>query len=86
MEIKPVRNSGKLTQCAKLIEALRKMRAANTYQLRDLGISHPAGRVNDLEAEGYKFLTIYVKAESPPGVWHDRVAQYSLVPSEKVAL
>jgi hypothetical protein len=59
--------------------ALLKIRPHHTYELRRLGISHPAGRVQDLEAEGHLIHSARVVVVDEHGFTHPGVALYSLV-------
>ena len=59
--------------------ALLKIRPHHTYELRRLGISHPAGRVQDLEVEGHHISSSRVTVVDENGFSHVRVALYSLV-------
>ena len=57
------------------------MRAHHTYELRRMGISHPAGRVQDLEADGYVISSDRVTVVDENGFAHPGVALYGLVSS-----
>jgi len=59
--------------------ALLKIRPHHTYELRKLGISHPAGRVQDLRAEGHHIATTRVTVVDENSFSHVGVALYSLV-------
>lgn len=59
--------------------ALLKIRPHHTYELRRLGISHPAGRVQDLQAEGHHITCTRVTVVDENGYSHVGVALYSLV-------
>jgi len=59
--------------------ALLKIRPHHTYELRRLGISHPAGRVQNLEAEGHHIHSDRVTVVDEHGFSHIGVALYSLV-------
>ena len=59
--------------------ALLKLRPHHTYELRRLGISHPAGRVQDLEADGHHISSSRVTVVDENGFSHVRVALYSVV-------
>lgn len=58
--------------------ALLKIRPHHTYELRRLGISHPAGRVQDLEAEGHLIHSARVIVVDEHGFTHPGVAMYSV--------
>lgn len=51
----------------------------NTYQLRAMGISHPAGRVRDLNRRGYVIVTSKIETLDQDGFMHRGVALYTLV-------
>jgi hypothetical protein len=57
------------------------MRAHHTYELRRMGISHPAGRVQNLEEDGYVISSDRVTVVDENGFAHPRVALYGLVSS-----
>jgi hypothetical protein len=59
--------------------ALLKVSPRHTYELRRLGISHPAGRVQDLRAEGHHIATTRVTVVDENSFSHVGVALYSLV-------
>lgn len=59
--------------------ALLKIRPHHTYELRRLGISHPAGRVQNLEEEGHHIDSARVTVVDEHGYSHVGVALYSLV-------
>jgi len=59
--------------------ALLKIRPHHTYELRRQGISHPAGRVQNLLAEGHHIHSDRVTVVDEHGFFHPGVAMYSLV-------
>lgn len=59
--------------------AFLKLRQQHTYELRKQGISHPAGRVQDLEEEGYIIKSDRITVVDEHGFRHPNVALYSLV-------
>lgn len=59
--------------------ALLRIAKRNTYELRKLGISHPAGRVQDIEADGYVIRSDRVSVVDENGFLHPGVALYTLV-------
>ncbi|MBK1685528.1 helix-turn-helix domain-containing protein [Rhodoferax fermentans] len=65
-------------QFARLI-SLTKTRPHHTYELRRAGISHPAGRVNDLIRDGYVFDVDRITTVDGDGFSHNNVALYTLV-------
>jgi hypothetical protein len=72
------RSTDRAVQVRKLF-ALLKIRPHHTYELRKLGISHPAGRVQDLRAEGHHIATTRVTVVDENSFSHVGVALYSLV-------
>lgn len=66
-------------QNRKLVALLKQVGRAHTYQLRKHGISHPAGRVQDLEAAGFVILSERTTVVDENGFVHPGVALYSLV-------
>lgn len=64
-------------QIFKLLSLLR-IRPRNTYELRARGISHPAGRVLDLQTLGYVVNTSRVATVDGDGFLHAGVALYTL--------
>jgi hypothetical protein len=64
-------------QIAKLI-ALTEARPHHTHELRQMGISHPAGRVLDLVKRGYVYDTARITTVDGDGFSHRGVALYSL--------
>lgn len=65
-------------QLAKLLARLRA-RPHHTYELRQCGISHPAGRVLNLIEQGYAIESARVTSTDPDGFTHHGVALYSLI-------
>lgn len=65
-------------QIAKLLAFLRE-KPQTTHYLRTQGISHPAGRVNDLRKRGCEILTQRVGTTDSDGFQHVNVAQYVLL-------
>lgn len=55
------------------------IRTHHTYELRRMGISHPAGRVQDLEEDGYVISSDRVTVVDEHGFAHPNVALYGLV-------
>ena len=66
---------------AQLDRLKRKLRARShhTIELRQFGIHHPAGRVQDLEAQGFVIEVTRVTAVDAEGFPHAGVALYTLV-------
>lgn len=72
------RSTSTEAQIAKLCAFLREG-PKTTHYLRTEGISHPAGRVNDLRNAGWEILTQRVGTVDPHGFAHANVAQYVLL-------
>lgn len=64
-------------QLSRLV-ALISIRPRHTHELRQLGISHPAGRIKDLEKQGFSFETARITTIDSDGFEHRRVALYTL--------
>ncbi|CAG2136154.1 helix-turn-helix domain-containing protein [Cupriavidus numazuensis] len=64
-------------QRKRVLEHLRSS-PKTTYNLRALGISHPAARVRELLALGYRILVERITAVDSDGFIHHGVARYSL--------
>lgn len=58
----------------------------DTYDLRRNGISHPAGRVQDLLKRGYVISTDRISTIDGDGFAHSGVALYSLITEPSTAL
>jgi hypothetical protein len=58
---------------------LLEVRPHNTYELRKQGISHPAGRIQNLEEEGYVIKSDRVTVVDENAFLHPGVALYSLI-------
>lgn len=65
-------------QIERLIELLRRA-PRNTHELRRHGISHPAGRVQNLTQRGYMIASDRVTTVDGDGFHHVNVALYSLI-------
>lgn len=61
--------------------ALISIRPRHTHELRQLGISHPAGRIDDLEKQGFSFETARITTIDSDGYPHRGVALYTLISS-----
>ena len=72
------RSTATEVQIAKLI-ALTEARPHHTHELRQMGISHPAGRVLDLVKRGYVYDTARITTVDGDGFSHRGVALYSLI-------
>lgn len=72
------RSTTTAAQIARLIELLRHG-ARNTHELRRHGISHPAGRVQNLAQRGYVIASDRVTTVDSDGFSHVGVALYSLI-------
>jgi hypothetical protein len=64
-------------QLKKLVSFLA-LRPHHTYELRMAGISHPAGRILDLEKRGYVIASQRITTVDSDGFTHCNVALYSL--------
>jgi len=65
-------------QIQRLQEALHR-RPHNTHELRRMGISHPAGRIQDLEKRGYVIESARTTTVDSDGFTHSGVALYALI-------
>ena len=72
------RSTTRLAQIKRLSEVLR-VRPHHTYELRKMGISHPAGRVQDLEEDGFVISSDRINTVDSDGFLHVGVALYSIV-------
>jgi len=54
-------------------------RPHHTHELRKVGISHPAGRIRDLEGRGYAFEACRITTIDSDGYMHRGVALYTLI-------
>jgi len=72
-------------QLQRLLELLR-LRRHHTHELRARGISHPAGRVQDLEARGYVICSSRINTVDSDGFVHVGVALYELLGEPAEAL
>lgn len=54
-------------------------RPHHTHELRKVGISHPAGRIRDLEKRGYVFDAPRITTVDSDGYAHRGVALYTLI-------
>ena len=58
---------------------LIKIRPHHTHELRKFGISHPAGRILDLEKRGFVFDSDRITTIDSDGYAHRGVALYTLI-------
>jgi hypothetical protein len=72
------RSTSTEAQTAKLL-ALLELSPRHTYELRKLGISHPAGRVQNLEEEGCVIESSRITVVDENGFTHPGVALYELI-------
>jgi hypothetical protein len=72
------RSTATEAQNDKLAELL-EIAPRHTHELRRLGISHPAGRIQDLEARGYVIDSSRVSTVDDFGFVHKGVARYSII-------
>ena len=61
-----------------LIDLLR-IRNRHTHELRKVGISHPAGRINDLKKRGFAIDKQLITTVDSDGFTHVGVALYDLI-------
>lgn len=61
------------------LASLLRVRPHHTYELRKMGISHPAGRVDNLEELGYVIGSDRINCVDGDGFLHCGVALYSMV-------
>lgn len=59
--------------------AYLKVRPHHTHELRQIGISHPAGRVLDLENRGHRIARTRITTVDGDGYSHIGVCLYELV-------
>ena len=80
------RSTSTEAQIARLLEALR-LRPHHTHELRRAGISHPAGRIQDLEHRGFVIESSRTTTVDSDGFMHHGVARYALLsePADWVA-
>lgn len=78
------RSTATEAQLAKLI-ALLRVRPHHTHELRALGVSHPAGRVQDLAKRGFTIESRRIVTVDSDGFFHRGVALYSLIGEPCVA-
>jgi hypothetical protein len=71
------RSSATEAQIERLIDLLRTGRR-HTHELRKHGISHPAGRVQDLEKRGFVIASSRTTTVDTDGFTHRGVALYEL--------
>ena len=66
---------------AQILKTASMLRGAprNTYELRRHGISHPAGRVKDLQQRGFLIASDRVTTVDGDGYTHVNVALYSFI-------
>lgn len=72
------RSTATEAQTAKLL-ALLEINPRHTYELRRHGISHPAGRVQNLEEQGCVIESARITVVDENGFCHPGVALYKLV-------
>lgn len=80
------RSTATEAQIERLTDLLR-VRNRHTHELRKVGISHPAGRVNDLKKRGFVIDKQLINTVDSDGFIHINVALYSLIsePGEREA-
>lgn len=72
------RSTSTEAQIARLLELLR-LRPHHTHELRKVGISHPAGRVQDLKKSNFIIDRQLINTVDSDGFTHVNVALYALV-------
>lgn len=72
------RSTSTEAQIERLTEMLR-IRNRHTHELRKVGISHPAGRINDLKKRGFVIDKQLINTVDSDGFTHINVALYSLI-------
>ena len=65
-------------QIERLTDLLR-IRNRQTHELRKVGISHPAGRINDLKKRGFVIDMQLINTVDSDGFTHVGVALYELI-------
>jgi hypothetical protein len=78
-ENKPNGKSSVTADQQKRLIALTSARPHHTFELRQFGITHPSGRVMELEALGYVFGKHRITTVDSAGFPHDGVALYELL-------
>ena len=78
------RSTATEAQIERLLLMLRS-RPRHTHELRKNGISHPAGRVKDLEYRGYVIGSDRITTIDSDGYSHVGVALYSLISEPGIA-
>jgi hypothetical protein len=74
------KSTSTIAQLIRLVELI-SIRPRHTHELRQLGISHPAGRIDDLEKQGFSFETARITTIDSDGYPHRGVALYTLINS-----
>lgn len=77
------RSTATKAQMDRLVELLR-VRQRHTHELRMSGISHPAGRIQDLEALGFVIASDRTTTVDGDGFIHSRVAIYTIVSEPEI--
>ncbi|WP_158622875.1 helix-turn-helix domain-containing protein [Aquabacterium soli] len=72
------RSTATWAQLIRTADALRTG-AKHTYELRRRGISHPAGRVRELNGLGFIITRTLITTVDADGFTHNGVALYSLI-------
>lgn len=77
----PMEHTRSTSTWAQQLRVLVELRKGdcNTYQLRQRGISHPAGRVRELNSRGFLITKALITTVDADGYTHSGVALYSLV-------
>ena len=77
------RSTSTEAQIERLLSMLRS-HSRHTHELRKNGISHPAGRVKDLDYRGYVIESSRITTVDSDGYSHFGVAIYSLISEPEV--
>lgn len=72
------RSTATEAQIQRLLDMLRTNRR-NTHELRKVGISHPAGRIQDLKKRGFAIDKSTISTVDSDGYVHVGVALYELI-------
>ena len=72
-------------QIVRLVEMLRG-HPCHTFELRQRGICHPAGRVKDLAMLGYEVSSSRINTVDADGYTHAGVALYGLISEPATAI
>ncbi len=74
----PIKAAGSKAAQRALCLHLLALRPRHTYELRQLGISHPAARIQELIEQGEQITSARITTVDGDGFLHIRVALYTL--------